>query len=121
MRIITRMLKGTCVYWGLRNTESGGIAYDNFGQPQFTDPVELDCRWSDVKEEFVGPTNTREISKARVYVSSDVVVGGVLMNGTLLDITDAVVPLNNSDTHAIKSFKKIPNFKQTVYLRKALL
>jgi hypothetical protein len=121
MSVITKMLKGTCVYWGLKSNESGQLAYDDNGNPQVTSPVELQCRWVDKTKLFVEPNGEQWTSHSEVYVSSDVDVKGFLFNGELTDLTDQNVPQNNVGACEIRRFDKTPNFKQTEFLRKAFL
>ena len=122
MSLITRMLKQTAVYWPLANVESaGGDAFDDYGQPLFTDPLEISVRWEDKAEEFLNAEGTRILSNAVVYVDQDVVVGGVLMLGELTDITDADVPKENENAWEIRRFDKLPNIKVTEFLRTAFL
>ena len=122
MSIITRMRKQVCVYWGLASDESAGVAFDDYGQPILTDPVELDCRWEDVSEEFIAADGTRQFSNAKVYVEQDVDVGGVLMLGTIeADITDSSNVKENEGAWEIKRFDKLPTFKATEFLRTAFL
>ncbi len=122
MSIITRMLKQTCVYWALATEESAGLSdYDDYGQPIITDPVEVECRWEDVNEEFIDAKGTRQLSKAKVYVESDVDVGGILMLGTKDDITDSTNIKENEGAYEIKRFDKLPTFKATEFLRTAWL
>lgn len=121
MGIITRMRKQICVYWGLQSSESGGLDYDEYGQPVYTDPIELECRWEDRSEEFIDPSGTRMTSAAVVYVDQDVDVGGVLMLGELEDITDESIPKENEGAHEIRAFNKLPNLRATEFLRTAYL
>lgn len=121
MSIITRMLKQTCVYWEPASADSGGSDFDDYGQPVVTDPVELNCRWEDINEEFVGANGTRQLSKSKVYVESDVVVGGILMLGEIDDITDESNIKENEGAWEIKRFDKLPNLKNTEFLRTAWL
>jgi len=121
MSIITKMLKGTCVYWALKSNESGGLAYDDFGNPAFTTPIELSCRWVDKTRLFVEPNGEQWTSQSEVYVSQDVDVKGFLFNGTLAEVTDQTVPRNNTGALEIRRFDKTPNLRQTEYLRKAYL
>lgn len=121
MSIITKMLKGVCVYWPLKSNESGEVAYDNYGQPQHTSPIEIKCRWEDVAVEFIDTKGTTQISKAMVYVESDVELGGMLFRGELTDVTDQDNPRENNGAWEIKRFDKLPNFKETEYLRTAYL
>ena len=120
MSLISRMKKQTCVYWPLANSDSGGLAYDDHGQPAYGDAVEKSCRWQDVCEEFVSVDGTKQVSKSKVFVDG-CVVGGVLMLGELTDITDATYPLNNSGAHEIQRYDSIPNLKNTETLYVAYL
>lgn len=118
MSIITRMLRQTAVYWALQGVESGGSDFDDYGQPQYTDPIEVACRWEAKTVEFLGPSGTQEISNAVVYVGQDVDVGGVLMLGELVDIDSSLtVPKQNEETYEIRRFEKLPNLKNTENLR----
>lgn len=119
--IITRMLKQTCVYWPPAEMDSGGDGFDDYGQPVVTSPMELDCRWEDRAEEYIGADGTMLISRSVVFVSEDVEVGGILMLGELTDITDAVNIKENEGAWEIKSFSKVPNLKATLFVRTAFL
>ena len=121
MSIISRMRKQTAVYWALASLDSGGVAFDDYGQPMLTDPVEIECRWEDKVEEFIGPDGTKMISRAVVYVDRDVDIGGVLMLGEEDDILDEDNPKENNGAWEIKQFSKIPNFRATEFLRTAYL
>lgn len=114
MSIITKVLKGTCVYWAPGE-------YDEFGQATYADPVELDCRWASVTEEVQKDDGTKVLSKASVMVSQDVQVQGVLMEGSLSDIVHSDDPLRNDNAYEIIQFAKIPNLRQTEYVRVAML
>ena len=108
------MLKQTAVYWA-----PSGI--DDFGRPTWDDPVELDCRWEDVAEEFIDAAGERQLSAAKVFVESDVEVHGVLMLGELTDLESGADPLEHEDAWEILKFAKIPNLRATEYLRTAFL
>ena len=121
MSIIKRMRKQKAVYWAPESAESAGDDFDNYGQPQVTDPVVIDCRWEEVSEEFIDAQGTRQISRAKVYVDRDIIVGGILMLGVLGDITDESNPKENENAWEIRRFDKLPNLKATEYLRAAIL
>ena len=121
MSIITKMLKQTAVYWGLASEGDEGIDFDDYGQPLLTDPVDLDCRWEDVSEEFISADGTRQLSRAKVYVNEDVDVGGILMLGTEDDITDSDNVKENKGAWEVKRFDSLPTFKATEFLRTAWL
>jgi len=117
MSFLTRILKQTCVYWGL-DTED---PYDDEGFPNLIAGAELSCRWVDKSEEFINTQGARQLSKSRVLVASDVVPGGVLMLGDLDDVTDLVNIKENSGAWEIARFDKIPNFRATEFVRVAWL
>lgn len=122
MSIITRMRKQKAVWWPLQTIESAGDDADNYGQPLVSlDPIEIDVRWEDVSEEFIDETDTVQMSRARVYVDRDVEVGGILMLGELTDITDANNPKENDNAWEIRRFEKLPNLKNTEFLRTVFL
>ena len=122
MSLINRMLKQTCVYWALAGVESGGDDYDDHGRPQYTDPVEISVRWEAKTVEFLNPQGGQELSNAVVYVDRDVDVVGVLMLGELTDIDSSLtVPKQNEEAWEIKKFEKLPNLRNTEYLRTVYL
>ena len=113
MGIITKMRKQTCVYWAFKNTESGGIAYDNYGQPQWTDPVEIECRWEDVNKEFMDAVGTRQLSNAIVYVDRAMKPGEVLFKGLLADLSVAekAAPKSAEGAWEIKQYDELPTLR----------
>lgn len=122
MGIITKMRKDVCVYWALQLNDSGGQAYDGYGQPQYQAPVELSCRWEDVAKEFVGPTGTKETSQSIVYVKSDVDVAGMLFHGSLVDLDDVNAnPRTVAGAWEIRRFDKLPTLKYIEHLRTVYL
>lgn len=121
MGIITRMLKGTCVYWALLSNESGGVVFDQYGRPRHTTPVELSCRWEDIAKEFLDKEGARQISQSVVYVESDVDLGGMLFNGELTDLAVLTDPRAIDNVWEIRRFDKLPNLRQTEFLRTAYL
>jgi len=123
MSIITRMRKQTAVYWPLASTESGGVAFDDYGQPMLGDPIELtnEVRWSDERVQFIDSKGSEQLSRSKVFVDRDMVEGEILMLGTESDITDSTNIKENDGAWEIRGFKKIPNFKATEFLRVAYL
>ena len=114
MGIITKMRKQTAIYWA-----SNGI--DEYGQPEYALPVDIDCRWEDAHEEFIDGEGTRQVSQAIVYVDRDMEVGSVLKLGVIDSGTDESNPKNNDDAFEVRRFEKLPNLKNTEYLRTAIL
>ncbi len=122
MSLIARMRKQTCVYWALLGADSAGVVnYDDYGQPQHTDPVEITVRWESVTVEFLDAQGTRQLSNAVVYSGEDLDLGGVLMLGELTDITDEDIPKENDDAWEIRRFDKLPNLRNTEILRTCYL
>jgi len=121
MSIITRMLKQKAVYWPPGSEETGGRDYDDYGKPVYAQPVEIDCRWEDVNEEFVQASGERVAAQCVVYTDRDVRIRGVLMLGTLPDVLDSLNPKANPNAWEIRRFDKIPNLRNTEILRKAYL
>ena len=114
MQIITKMLRGKCVYWP-------HCGDDEFGQPTFGEVVELRCRWEDTVRQIPLADGRTVMSQAKVYVESDVAVGGVLLQKAIVDVEDFYVPFNNCGAFEIMKFDKLPTLKYTQYLRTAWL
>lgn len=112
-----------CVYWALKSNESGELAYDNHGQPAHTDPVEIRCRWQDQVQEIIDPEGTRHMTKAKVYVESDVDVGGMLYHGLLSGLPSGYLSPREDveDAWEIMRFEKLPELKYGQYLRTVYL
>ena len=105
------MRRQKCVWWPLDS-------FDDNGQPTYETPVEIDCRWEDVVQEFVDNKGNRNVSKSVVYVDRDMKVGGVLLLGELdSGSIDEENPLQNEGAFEIRQVSKIPNLKNTEYLR----
>lgn len=115
------MRKQTAVYWALGSADSGGKDFDAHGQPIYTDPVQIKCRWDDVSEEYIDAKGTKRISRSKVYVDRDVDVGGVLMLGVLTDVDPSKRPNENEGAEEIKRLDKMPNLKAKEFLRTAYL
>ena len=121
MGIIKRMRKQTAVYWELASNDSGGVAFDDYGDPIMGTPVEISCRWEDVIEEIIDNKGAARVSSSTVYVDRDMVAGEILMLGELSDISDPVNIKENDGAFEIMKFGKLPNLKATEFLRTAYL
>jgi len=121
MGIITKALKQTAVYWALAGDDSQGEDFDDHGRPQFLAPVEISCRWSDKREEYISANSITKISNSKVMVDRDMRNGEVLMLGELIDITEQINILENDNAWTIEGWKKTPNLKATEFLRVAYL
>lgn len=120
MSIKSKVLKQTCVYWAPASTESGGRAYDRYGQPLYADPIEKVCRWEDTAQTYIGVDGTELVSRSVVMVDGTL-VGGLLMLGTLDAVTDLTNPRNNTGAWEIRQKEKIPNIRATIFYEWAYL
>jgi hypothetical protein len=114
MKLLTTMLQQTCVYWAPSTP-------DRNGRTTFIDPVQLRCRWEEVREAYQAKDGTTAVASSKVFVESDVLEQGILWQGTLATVVDAVNPLRNPRAHVIRSFSKLPTLYPDEYLRTALL
>ena len=114
MSIITKMRKQTAVWWS-----STGV--DGYGRPTWTTPVEVDCRWEDVVQEFVNKDGEERFSRSIVYVDRDMKVGDVLMLGELDSGVDEDDPKANDGAWEVSRFAKLPNLKAIEFLRECYL
>lgn len=111
MGILQKILKQTAVYWPPASNQ-----FDSFGKPVQSDPVEISCRWEDKTREDITEEGTRLVPDVRAFVGQDLEIGGVLMLGTLDDISEDY-PLDNPGAYEIKTFEKIPDLRVKNFLR----
>jgi len=121
--IIERNCSQLCVYWGNpKNDGRGGYTFD--------EPVELACKWEEMKQLVTDSKGNTITSRATVYLTIDVEEEGMLYNGTLDDIYDEYESSSNAiddprkikGAFVIKKFDKIPALgSDSVFLRKAYL
>jgi len=141
MSLISKMRKQNAIYWP-------PAAADGFGRLTAGALVELvqtetgnfRVRWEDVAKEFVagssltlgtpaslGDTSgTVQTSEALVYVprlpsGAEIQVGGFLWLGNRADLTSESDPRANAGAHQIKRVDKLPNLKNSEYLRTCYL
>jgi len=112
MGIITRMRKQTAVYWAKPSD-------NRRGSRTFGTPVEIDCRWEDVRKLFVDDMGREITSKSIVYTDRVVEIDGWLYLGELDDLTTAqkADPQKVSNAGVIRAFDKLPNLgnRETLY------
>ena len=103
----SRNLNQTCVYWGTP-TASG------YGAFTYATPVELDCRWLQVREVITDNNGDEIVSHSRVRVAQDVDEEGVLYLGALDDLTVAqkANPLKVDNAFKIRKFDKKPTMRK---------
>jgi len=117
MSLISRMRKQKAVYWA----QSSGA--DDYGQIQYAAPVEIDCRWEDSQQEFIGKDGSKRLSRAVVYVDRDMKPGDKLKLSTLAALTQdldsgaSTAPDQFSDVFEVMKADKIPNLRNTELLR----
>jgi hypothetical protein len=114
MSLIKKMRRQIAVWWA-----STGV--DRHGDESYAVPVEIKCRWEDSSEEFLDAEGQRQMSNAIVYVDRDTPNGGVLMLGTLDDITDPINVKENTGAWEIRKFDNLPNIRATEFLKTAIL
>ncbi len=114
MKIIRKMLVHKCMYWS-------NPVPDGYGGYTFQPPIELKCRWEDINERFITDENTEDLSKSKVYVDRDIMVGGYLLEGLGEDIDLTGNPENITTAYKIKRFDKLPTLKGTHILRTSFL
>lgn len=124
MSLITRMLKQRAAYWD-PSTQT-----DDFGNPVFSTPAEIKCRWEDVHENFMDDEGNQTVSNAKVYVDRDLQPRGYLrrlkeaseLGGVREELQDLdESPLNNEEVYTIRKFEKLPDRKADEFLRTAML
>lgn len=114
MRILTKMLKQTCVYWPpVGSNPSGETIY---GPPQ-----ELKCRWEDIQEQYLDVGGNVRVSNSRVYTAVDVKIDGILWLGTVETLVSQSSPMDNPGAYAIRKFSKIPTLRGNKFLRFSLM
>lgn len=114
MSLISRMRRQTAVWWAADGS-------DRFGAPRYKTPVEIKCRWEDVRKEFLNSQGVTAVSNSIVYVDRLMKTGDVLFRGVLTDLTTVTVPKDNSGAFEIAAFDRLPNLKNTEELLTAYL
>lgn len=76
-------LKQTCVYWKKTGT-------DGFGNPSFSAPVEMSCRWDLSRELMQNDNGSSVITKAKVNPKEQVFEEDYLFLGSLSDIAEDI-------------------------------
>jgi len=119
MSIITRMLKQTATYWP--------ASPDGYGGFVFGAPAAIDCRWEDRAERFTTEDGREEVSQSVVYVDRDLEVGDYIALGDYSMSTSTTTTGEEpsftppAGARPIRAFGKLPNLRNTEYLRTAWL
>lgn len=113
---LIRQLKDDIVYWGTPSP-------DGFGGATFADYVDLKGRWEDRNDLFIDTEGKESMTKAVVYVTQDMDLGGWLFKGLTTDISsaDQDAPQDVDNAYEIRGFKKVSNMKGDGYERKVFL
>ena len=101
MSLISRIRKQVAVYWQPTQRQ------DHYGRYPLATPVEIGCRWDDMK-------NPDDGSSATVYTDRELQVDGYLFKGSLRDIGSLDVdPATLRGAHHITNIQSIPNLRNT--------
>lgn len=90
---------------------------DAYGGFTFGAPTTQDGKWEDTAEAFKTPTGETIVSKAVVYLTSDVSIGDYLYLGTSI----AADPTALSGAYRVEVFQKSPDLRRARVERKAVL
>lgn len=110
MELLRRMLRQKAVYWPMAS------GYDNYGNPINSNPVQISCRWVDREDQFLDKEGRLQISRAMVYVSQPVVLGGVLWLGLLANINISGKWTDNVNAWEIRKINNDPKFRNQASL-----
>lgn len=116
-RFLKRIAKHTAVYWG-----SPTPAED--GSNEYGDPIEINCFWNEQVKVASEKDGKVVAIQAMVYVTQDLAEQGMLMLGTLADLTTAQGddPNRVSGAYEITKFIKTPSrYKFGEYNRCAII
>jgi len=113
MSIISKMRKQKAIYWAPTGN-------DGYGDDGFQAPVEIQCRWQDVKDLIKTATGEEQISNSLVFPDRVVVEDGYLKLGELSTST-LLNPREDDAAFPVLHFEQIPNLKNTETLYKARL
>jgi hypothetical protein len=111
------ILRDTAVYWEREEV-------DEFGKPVYAGPIPIRCRWVDKSEQYLRKDGRTLVSKSVVYVDQDLVEGSVLFHGRVEDVPNELFdePLQEGfGGWEIQAVSKLPNRKNTKFLRKVML
>lgn len=99
----------TITYWSATPDRYGGFT--------FGAPTAVKARWQDTVEVTINSNGDSIVSRAIVFVATDVDVNGYLYNG----VSIAADPTTLPTAHKIQRFDKSPNIRYSDYLRKVTL
>lgn len=96
-------LQQKAVYWPPGpHDNSGGIAL-------YEPPVELDCRWEDIAEQFINKNGETVVSKSKIFFQDKVEQDGVVKLGGFSTVTNLTDPFDNEGAWEIQSVSSLPD------------
>lgn len=106
----------TCVYWAPNG-------FNTFGEQQFVDPVEVNCRWEDKAQQFVDKEGKESVSSSIIYPAQALLLGGYVCLTTLaaLSSEEEGDPKTVSGAKEIRNVSASTNIKATEWFYKAWL
>ena len=121
--ILEKQYKQTAVYWGNPVSDGeGGFTFDN--------PVEILCRWEDIRQVVTDNKGNSVVSRAVIFIKQDLDEEGMIYLGTLENLYDLAEssaeaidnPKDFANTYIIKRFGKVPSLQiSTEFIRTAYL
>ena len=93
------------------------VSPDGFGGYSFGTPKAIKGRWEDKTELFTNGYGKEVVSKAIVYLDTDVALDGYLMLGATTVTDPTTLPL----AYQVAAYRKIPNLGAVRFERKAYL
>ncbi len=108
MRIITKMRVHKAAWWKR-------LTPDDHGVYSYDDPVLIDCRWDDVREEYKDRQGEARYSRSVVYPDRELSIGDCLLFTDELPETSDPVSVNAIEVAAFDSISTL-NGKQTLYI-----
>lgn len=112
MRIQTKKLKQKAAYWAK-------ATQDGYGDYTYSEPIEINCRWSTKTEMVKNSKGEEVVSTAKVYVDRILEIEGFLSLGELTVSTPAS-PESDKNAYAIIRIDEVPNvnaFEKLVNVR----
>lgn len=114
MSIISKMRKQKAVWWQRSSTPN------SHGRYSYEEPVEIDCRWDDAMQEFVGSAGEVLTSKSVVYPDRELAPGDMLQEGEI-DSNTPTDPREEDGPALVRGTAKTPNLRATETLYTAYL
>lgn len=108
-------LNQKAIYWG-------SPVSDGYGNYNYTDPIEISCRWEDIGMVAEGPAGVNLELRSEVMIAQDVDREGMMKLGELVDLdSDEINDPVKAGADMIVRVDKIPSIKGTDYYRKVYL